>query len=392
MSESGAIYVGLMSGTSADGIDAALVRIRDQEGALFDLIGFETVTFPEALRREILEVADRQTGTVDRVCRLDAVLGEWFAKATNKLLAASGVSPEAVVAIGSHGQTLHHLPEEPESFGVGARGTLQVGNPSVIAERTGICTVSDFRTRDIAVGGQGAPLVPLLDYLVFRSETEGRVLLNIGGISNVTVLPPGCGPDDLVAFDTGPGNVIVDLLTMRHTDGRHRFDEDGGIAGKATVRQDILKSWLSNPYFEQAPPKSTGREVFGTDFVDDILQTFTDVPVPDLIATATAFTALSIADGLRCYAPDFDRIRELLVSGGGSQNPVMMREIQAQLPGINVGITDDLGISAEAKEAIAFAVLAHRSLNKLPGNLPAATGASKAVVLGQVTPGGEIQG
>lgn len=385
MNDRSDLYVGLMSGTSGDGIDAALVRIQDVEGASFELVAFETTPFPDDLRHEILAVCDPRTGTVDRICRLDAVLGEWFAQAVLAVVKAGKVEASDIQAVGSHGQTIHHLPEEADRFGVPARATLQIGNASVIAERTGIRTVSDFRSRDVAVGGQGAPLVPLVDYLLFRSGDKGRVLVNIGGITNVTVLPPGCGPDDVMAFDTGPGNVIIDGLVSSMTEGKQAFDRDGKIAAGAAVHRDLLNVWMAHPYFEQSPPRSTGREMFGAPYIHELIDTHSDVGLPDLIATATAFTAESLAQSLRCYAPDFDRIHELYVSGGGSANPVLMDEIRRRT-GLSVRVTDDLGMSAEAKEAVSFAILAHRTLNNLPGNLPSATGARRAVVLGHVTP------
>lgn len=382
-----AICVGLMSGTSADGVDAAVVRFGDDQGAVFELLAFETVPYPADLRREIIEVCDARTGTVDRVCRLDAVLGGWFADTALAAIERSGLRPADVRAIGSHGQTVHHLPDADDAHGQPARSTLQIGNPSVIAERTGIATVSDFRSRDVALGGQGAPLVPLVDFLLCRSETSGRVLANIGGIANVTVLPAGCTPEQVVAFDTGPGNAIIDGLASRMTDGAMAFDEDGKIAASGRVNRELLDAWCAHPFLEQPPPKSTGREAFGEGYVDALVEKYGDVPMADLVATATAFTARTLVDGLRTFAPDFDRVSDIYVSGGGSLNPVLMDAIrECAGTGIDVGVSGDLGLPADAKEAVAFALLAHRTMNGLPGNLPAATGASRAAILGSVTP------
>ncbi|MBS10238.1 MAG: anhydro-N-acetylmuramic acid kinase [Gemmatimonadetes bacterium] len=381
-----ALYVGLMSGTSADGIDAALVSIENESGSEFELVAFETTAYPNDLKQEILSSCDARTGTVDLIARLDAVLGQWFANAALSVIASADIDIKTVRAIGSHGQTVHHLPDAGEWFGVPARSTLQIGNASVIAEQTGIQTVSDFRSRDVAVGGQGAPLVPLIDYLVFADPEKHRALLNVGGIANVTVLPVGGGLDSVTAFDTGPGNVIIDGLVHRMTDGAEGFDQDGRIALGARIHEEVLRKWLSHPYFELQPPRSTGREVFGGAYVDALIERHADVPLPDLIATATAFTAEAVAESLRAYTPDFDRLDELHVSGGGSLNPFLMSQLQERLGQIQVGSTDDLGLSAEAKEAVAFAILAHRTLNGLPGNVPSATGASHPVVLGQITP------
>ena len=381
-----ALYIGLMSGTSADGIDAALVSIRNESGSEFDLVAFETTAYPNDLKQEILSACDARTGKVDLVARLDAVLGHWFANAALSVIALADVEVSAVRAIGSHGQTVHHLPGVGEHFGVPARSTLQIGNGSVIAERTEIQTVSDFRSRDVAAGGQGAPLVPLIDYLVFADPEKHRALLNIGGIANITVLPAGGGLDTVTAFDTGPGNVIIDGLVHRMTNGAEGFDQDGCIASGARIHEDVLRTWLSHSYFELPPPRSTGREVFGGRYVDALIERHADISLPDLIATATAFTAEAVAESLRAYTPHFERLDELHVSGGGSLNPFLMAQLKERLGQVLVGATDDLGLSAEAKEAVAFAILAHRTLNGLPGNVPSATGASHPVVLGQITP------
>ncbi len=382
------LYVGLMSGTSADGIDAALVQFGDAEGARFELLTFETIELPRDLREEILAVCDVQIGTVESVCRLDAVLGAFFAEAALKVMASGGVSSSDVRAIGSHGQTIHHLPDEPDRFGVTARSTLQIGNASVIAERTGTQVVSDFRSRDISAGGQGAPLVPLVDYLLFRDESVGRVLINIGGIANVTVLPAGCGPGEVLAFDTGPGNVILDGLVSRWTRGEMIFDEDGRIADTGKVQENLLARWMRHPYFEQPPPRSTGREMFSAAYIEELIRESGGATMNDLIATATAFTAETIVSSLRRYVPDYGGIGAFYVSGGGSANRTLMRSIQERVGDAPVRLSDALGLSADSKEAVAFALLAHRTLNGLVGNLPAATGASRAVILGQVTPAG----
>jgi anhydro-N-acetylmuramic acid kinase len=383
----GVLYVGLMSGTSGDGVDAALVRLRDPDGANFEVMAFTTTVYSGDLRNEILAVADARTGSVDRVCRLDAVLGEWFARAAVDVINQAGLSPGDVCAIGSHGQTVHHLPDVCDMFEVRTRSTLQIGNAGVIAERTGIQTVSDFRSRDVAVGGQGAPLVPLIDYLLFKSDTIGRVLLNIGGIANVTVLPAGCGPGEVMAFDTGPGNVIIDGLVSRLFLGGDAYDEGGTIAASGSVNNEMLESLMRHPYFEQTPPRSTGREMFGGDYIDDLVTRYGGLVPKDIIATATAFTAQSIVESLRCYAPGYDTLGEMYVSGGGGENGTLMNEIGVRSAPMQVSLSNELGLDSDAKEAVAFAILAHRTLNGLPGNLPSATGADRSVVLGQITPG-----
>ncbi len=380
--------IGLMSGTSADGVDAALVDV-GIEAAGVRLIAFTGLPYPPELRREILDVSDAGCGAVDRICRLHAVLGEWFARAAFNVCREAGTEMSTVDLIGSHGQTVHHLPAAYSAFGVVTRSSLQIADPCVIAERTGVTTVADFRARDLAAGGQGAPLVPLVDYLLFRSGREGRVLLNIGGISNVTVLPAGCGPDDVLAFDTGPGNMLLDALAEDITGGRLAYDADGSIAASGDVSDSLLGELMRHPFLKVAPPRSTGRETFGAALVRDILSWRGRLRDEDLIATATAFTARSIADALERFVLPVSPIGRVAVSGGGVRNPVLIKMLRAALPDIDVCHSDALGVPGDAKEAIAFAVLANATVEGRPGNLPAATGASGSVVLGVVAPGGK---
>ena len=379
--------IGLMSGTSADGVDAALVDVGLEETSV-RLVAFTNLPYPPELRREILEVSEAERGNVDKICRLHVVLGEWFARAAFNVCREAGIEMSKVDLIGSHGQTVHHLPEAYSAFGVVTRSSLQIADPCVIAERTGVTTVADFRARDLAVGGQGAPLVPLVDYLLFGSGREGRVLLNIGGISNVTVLPSGCGPEDVIAFDTGPGNMLLDALAVVLTGGRLAFDVGGALAASGDVSDPLLEEMMRHPFLKRVPPKSTGRETFGATLVRDTLAWRGRVPDEDLIATATAFTARSIADALKRFVLPVSPVGRMAVSGGGGRNPVLMDMLRGALPGVDVCQTDALGVPLDAKEAIAFAVLANATVEGRPGNLPAATGASKPVVLGVVAPGG----
>ncbi len=378
--------IGLMSGTSADGVDAALVEVGEEEAGV-RLVAFTELPYLPELRREILDVSEAGRGGVDRICRLNAVLGEWFARAAFNVCREAGLEMSRVDLIGSHGQTVHHLPEAFSAFGAVTRSSLQIADPCVIAERTGVTTVADFRARDLAAGGQGAPLVPLVDYLLFRSRSEGRVLLNIGGISNVTVLPPGCGPEDVLAFDTGPGNMLVDALTEVISGGRLAYDADGAIADSGDASESLLGELMSHPFLRVAPPKSNGRESFGEALVSEILAWRGRLADEDLIATATAFTARSIADALRRFVLPAIPVRRVAVSGGGARNPALMRMLTAALPDLDVCRSDVLGVPPDAREAIAFAVLANATVEGRPGNLPAATGASGSVVLGVVAPG-----
>ncbi len=264
--------------------------------------------------------------------------------------------------------------------------TLQIGEASVIAERTGIPVVSDFRPRDIAAGGRGAPLVPYVDYLLFRHPRRGRVALNIGGIANITAIPPAARPDQVIAFDTGPGNMVIDALVAEHTGGKRKFDRDGRWRREGASTGRLLDRLLAEPYYRQRPPKTAGREQYGREFVERLLRT--KLPLPDLIATATALTAASVALGIRRFVPA--PVDELIVSGGGAHNPVIMNHLAALLPGVAVATSSDFGIDIDAKEAIAFAILGYETWRRRPSNLPSATGARHAVVLGKVCYGLDV--
>ena len=382
--------IGLMSGTSADGIDAALVEVgRSDPGVR--LVAFSGLPYPRELRREVLKASEAQCGKVENICRLHVVLGEWFARAAFEVCRKAGVAMSGVDLIGSHGQTVHHLPDAFSGFGVITRSSLQLADPSVIAERTGVTTVADFRARDMAAGGQGAPLVPVVDFLLFSSVREGRVLLNIGGISNVTVLPAGCGAEDVLAFDTGPGNMLMDALTGVLSGGRQAYDENGSYAASGKVSDSLLAELMRHPFLKETPPKSTGREAFGATLVRDVLAWRGRLSGEDLVATATAFTARSIADALTRFVIPEIHVGRMAVSGGGARNPVLMKMLRAALPGVDICESDTLGVPSEAKEAIAFAVLANATVEGRTGNLPAATGASDPVVLGVVAPGGNCR-
>ncbi|MDP6039499.1 MAG: anhydro-N-acetylmuramic acid kinase, partial [Candidatus Latescibacteria bacterium] len=376
--------IGLMSGTSADGVDAALVEVmRTSAGLDWSLLSFVEVPFSEGVRREILDLCEG--GRVDAICRMDAALGEWFAEAALRVCDCAGIHPDDVDVIGSHGQTIHHLPDLAKAGGKQVRSTLQIGNAAVIAERTGVTVVSDFRSRDMAAGGQGAPVVPLVDFLLFRSEHLGRVMLNIGGIANANVLPAGCHLDDVFAFDTGPGNMVIDGVVQEVTQGTHMYDCGGQFASKGQVNERLLDALMIHPFFEMVPPKSTGREDFGIEAVRRVLDW--GGKTEDLVKTATMWTVESIVIGLKRFVFPRCDVHEVIVSGGGTQNPVLMDLLDDALPNVAVRHLDDMGMASEAKEAIAFAILAHETIQAQPGNVPKVTGASKQVVLGSITPG-----
>jgi anhydro-N-acetylmuramic acid kinase len=351
---------GVMSGTSLDGIDVAIVDVR---GRAVETIGFQSTAYPEAVRSAILAVSNTETHTA-RISRLNFELAELYARAV--LRATKRWGP--VELIGCHGQTVFHE---------GRSNTLQLGEPAVLAERTGVPVVSNFRARDIAAGGQGAPLVPYVDYLLFRHTKRARIALNIGGIANITVIPPAATPGEVIAFDTGPGNMVIDALARDFSKGALACDRGGRIAESGQVNGKLLDDLLRDPYYRRKPPKSAGREQFGAEFVARLVRT--GLPPADLIATATVLTAATIAIGIGETRGD------LIVSGGGVHNPQITGHLAAFLPGMSVSTSTDHGIDADAKEAIAFAVLAAQTWRGKPGNLPSATGARRPVVLGSIT-------
>ena len=375
------IGIGLMSGTSADSIDAACVRLEGAPPRLsWELLSFVTLPISEELRREIFAAFRPETGTVDRLCQLNFTLGEAFAETSLAATRAAGLTPAQVDFIGSHGQTVWHIP--PNS-GEGVASTLQLGNPAVIAERTGITVVSDFRSRDMAAGGQGAPLVPFVDNLLLSHETLSRAVQNIGGIGNVTWLPAG-GAGEAFGFDTGPGNMLLDRAAEVLTHGKLRCDMDGKLAFAGTVQEQFLQKWMAEePYFTRKPPKSTGRELFGVQRCDVYLKEMAGCAKEDILATLTAFTARSTAEAYKHFLPALPH--EVLLCGGGARNPAIAAMLQKELPASRIGKTEDAGLPGDSKEAVAFAVLGYETMNRRPGNLPAATGARGPVVLGSIT-------
>lgn len=351
---------GIMSGTSLDGIDVAIVDIK---GKRIATLAHATIPYTDAVRRRIATVA-----TPAEISRLNFELGELYAKAVAATCGRVGIPVASLELIGSHGQTIYHEGRGPSP------NTLQIGEAAVIAERLGVPVVSDFRTRDIAAGGQGAPLVPFVDVLLFGAGKEKRVALNIGGIANITVLPGG------LAFDTGPGNMVIDQLVDHMTQGKRRFDRDGAIAAKGHVNRTLLDMLLADEYYKTKPPKTAGREQYGTPFVERLLAT--GLPIEDLIATATALTAATIAEGITRFAPETGHV---IASGGGVHNSQLMAQIAAFLPDCRTASTAEFGIDPDAKEAIAFAILAWRTWRRRTGNLPIATGARKSVILGKIS-------
>jgi anhydro-N-acetylmuramic acid kinase len=350
-----------MSGTSLDGIDVAVVDIR---GARISTVAFRSFPFPRAVREAILAVSNTTT-TTGAIARLSFQLGERYAGAVKE---TAGRGLRDVELIGCHGQTIYHE---------GRVCTMQIGEAAVIAERLGIPVVSDFRPRDIAAGGQGAPLVPFVDYLLYRHARRGRIALNIGGIANITAIPAGARPENVVAFDTGPGNMVIDALVAQHSRGNLRYDRWGRIAARGEVIRDLLDRLLADPYYRRKPPKSAGREQYGREFVDGLKG-----DPEDLVTTATVLTAATVAVGVRQLGPGY---HDLIVSGGGAHNPQIMAHLAGFLPELALATSADFGIDIDGKEAICFAVLAYQTWRRKPSNLPSATGARHPAILGKIT-------
>lgn len=374
------LVVGLMSGTSADGIDAVLARITGSGCDInVEQLGFFFLPFDSATRQRILEVCGGEYGGSRELCLLGTHLGILYAQAVRELLAQCGI--EKVDLIGSHGQTVYHIPEAAPYLGTELRGTLQIGDPSYLAEEFGCPVVSDFRIRDMAAGGLGAPLVPYTEFLLYRSETEDVALQNIGGIGNVTLLPAGCTLEEVTAFDTGPGNMVMDALAAKITNGALTYDDGGRLAASGHVIPELLAWMLEDPYLAKDPPKTTGREAYGKEYVEKLLS-FGSYPLTDILTTATAFTAQSIALSLRRFSKRLPA--RLVVGGGGSRNPTLLRFLQAALPECRVQTQEDLGLDSDAKEAAAFAILANEALFGICNNAPSATGARHGVVMGRI--------
>lgn len=451
----GRLAVGLISGTSMDGIDAALVRISgNATRPRIRLLAFESLPYPDPLRERLLAIAGGGSTTTEEIDQLHTLLGAAFGEAAVRVCRRGRIMPHKLFVVGSHGQTIHHFGGSPKDSSANlrskvrgtlttqsspdllfkARGlakgkaaglkgrsvvppfpcTLQIGESAQIAERIGAPVVADFRTADMAAGGQGAPLVPMVDYLLLRDVRQGTVALNIGGIANFTVIPAGADPEQVFGFDTGPGNMIIDGLVRHFTKGKKSFDAGGRWAAKGRVIQPLLDRMLRLPFFAQPPPKSAGREQFGQWFIDHYFldlderaagvraevgadsvhlgrQALRPFKVPpaacpeDLLRTATELTARTIADALEGLVLGKNAIHRLIISGGGAHNRLLVARLGELLPKLRFHRSTEFGLDVDAKEAIAFAVLADRTMHGLPGNLPSVTGARRPVVLGKVS-------
>ena len=382
------LVIGLMSGTSVDGIDAAIVEITGHSlETEVDLIAFETFPFPSGVPQRLLALCHPDTGRVDSICEMNFYIGYLFAEAVKHILQKSGMRARNIDLIGSHGQTIHHLPKDANTACNVSRypSTLQIGEPAVIAHETGIPTIADFRVADMAAGGQGAPLVSYPDYLLFHDSEKTVGLLNIGGIANLTVLPANGTFDSVCAADTGPGNMCIDAVVSEITEGAEHYDKDGARAAQGTAHQPLINEWLKYPFFHLSPPKTTGREMFGHTYAMECLAACREHKLSDndCIATLTELTVQTIADYIARFITGQNPIDTLYVSGGGVHNQTIMRRLSELLANTTVESVDNSGISADAKEAIAFAILANETLHGNAGNLPSATGASVRKILGK---------
>jgi anhydro-N-acetylmuramic acid kinase len=390
---------GVMSGTSADGVDVAICRVSPArtkgDSPAVTLVGHLGVPYPKTVRAAVLCAMDADAASVAELSRLNWRLGEVYADAVERAQVQFGVKVELV---GCHGQTLYHQGTADDYLGSATRATWQIGEASVIAERLRVPVVSDLRPADLAAGGQGAPLVPMLDYCMFRSVEVSRVLLNLGGIGNLTAIPAGVAVDGVMAFDTGPGNMVIDACMERLYE--REFDQDGRVARSGKVLQSVVETILQEQYFSPPPPKSCGREQFGEVFVSRFIAMCrraggSEDRDEDVIATATALTASSIADSYRRFVAESIAQAapaspvEFVAAGGGVNNDALMEMLRKRLEpiGVKVRLMEELGVPAQAKEAVAFALLAWLSWNGLPGNVPSATGAKRAVVLGKISHG-----
>jgi anhydro-N-acetylmuramic acid kinase len=379
------VIVGLISGTSADGIDAAVVRVQGTGPETRPaLLHFMTVPYPEQERRELFALFSPQTGTVDRICALNYRLGELFAEAALQAAAGAGLRPVDVDLIGSHGQTIWHIPPEGGRAGSG----LQIGEAAVIAARTGIPVVADFRAADLALGGHGAPLAPYIDYLLFRDPARSRAVQNLGGIGNVTHLPRGAAMEQVLAFDTGPSNMVINALVEAATDGREEFDRDGRLASSGRVDEDLLAELLRDPYFGAPPPKSTGRERYGVQYAAQLLEAgrARGRSIPDLVATAARLTVETVVRSYHAFLDPRGGVDEVILGGGGSRNPILRRWLAEALAPVPVRTHEEFGINGKAKEAMLFAILANDAVAGHRWAMTSATGSVRGGVLGKLVP------
>lgn len=377
--------IGLMSGTSLDGVDVALIEVEGNSTfTKLNLVGFLEYPFPKGLKNILLKNSIKESSNVEDISQLNFILPNVYFDAIKTLCDDIKFPIEDIDLIGSHGQTIQHLPKKVKQFGYNISSTLQIGDPAVLAKLCNIITVGDFRTGDMAFGGEGAPLVPYFDYIMFHSHQKNRALLNIGGISNFTILNKEKGLKDVLAFDTGPGNMLIDTLTKKLFN--LNYDKNGDIARSGKFNEKLFSALVNaDNYIEQKPPKSTGREYYGEIFLENILEEFSDLPKEDLLHTVTKFTSYAVHKNYDQFVKEETKIDELIVSGGGAKNTFLYECLsQAFGSDVEVKIIDDVGLSSDAKEAICFAVLANETISGNPSNIPRTTGAAKPTILGKI--------
>ena len=375
--------VGLMSGTSVDGVDASLVEVKGKGlETEVDLIAFDTFPFSADIRQRIFELFNPENSSVDKICQMNFLIGKIFAEKAIQVIKSANLKPSDVDLIGSHGQTIYHLPPKEDAKYVPS--TLQIGESAVIAYHTKIPVMADFRVADMAAGGQGAPLVSYVDFLLFRKPDKTIALQNIGGIANLTLIPANARADQVVASDTGPGNMIIDAVTEIVTNGRQQFDRDGQIASQGCIHPQLISKWMDHPFIKEVPPKTTGREDFGQQFAMQTIKDSKDYKLSntDIVATVTEFTAQTIFYHYQTFLLPYHKIEKILVSGGGIHNRTLIKRISDLFDPISI----ESAPFNDAKEAIAFAVLANEAIHGHTGNLPQVTGATASVILGKFVP------
>jgi anhydro-N-acetylmuramic acid kinase len=377
--------VGLMSGTSLDGVDVVLIEV-EGSGTFtkLNVLGYLEHPFPTGLKEKILKNSVKESSNVEDISQLNFLLPNIYYEAIKELCANINFNLANIDLIGSHGQTIQHLPNPKEYFAKNISSTLQIGDPSVLAKLSGITTIGDFRTGDIALGGEGAPLIPYFDYILFHSHQKNRALLNIGGISNFTILNKEKGMKEVIAFDTGPGNMMIDTLTKLLFD--KEFDKDGDLARAGKLNEDLYSSLIQKDNFiERKPPKSTGREEYGEIFLLELYEKYKSINKNDWLHTITKFTAYGIRKNYEKFVKEETRIDELIISGGGAKNKFLYEILSSEFgESVEVKVIDDIGISSDAKEAICFAILANETISGNPTNIPRTTGASRPTILGKI--------
>lgn len=377
------LVAGLMSGTSADGIDIAIAQISGNGLEMkTKVLHYQFFPYPPKLKDEILGLPRSNNSALGMISTLNFYLGELFAEAVINGCKAAQINTSKLDLIASHGQTVYHDPQGSKILGKNISSTIQIGEASVIASKTGVMTVADFRPADMAAGGQGAPLVPYADFILYRDLSRSRLSLNIGGISNITYIPSAASMSDVIAFDCGPGNMVIDYLVKKFSRGKKSIDEDGKWASSGKIQKEMLKTLIKHPFIKKKPPKSTGREEFGEGFAENLLKRYKKAKPDDILATITAFTAEAIASNIKSFIPAMPH--DIILGGGGAFNGFLLSLLREKFEGVKFLTSEDFGIPVKAKEALSFAILGSETVFGCPSNVPSATGAARHAVLGKI--------